>query len=77
MNANHEAWFKIFRERAKALARHIVLPEGVDDRSLIAASRLVQDGICRITVLGDPVKVQARAKELGVSLQGVTLRDPA
>ena len=77
MNANHEAWFKIFRERAKSLSRHIVLPEGVDDRSLIAASRLVQEGVCRITVLGDPAKVQARAKELGVSLEGVTLRDPA
>jgi phosphate acetyltransferase len=77
MNANHEAWFKIFRERAKSLARHIVLPEGVDDRSLIAASRLIQEGICRLTVLGDPGKVQARAKELGISLQGVTLRDPA
>jgi len=77
MNANHEAWFKIFRERAKSLSRHIVLPEGVDDRSLIAAGKLVQEGICRITVLGDPGKVLARAKELSVSLQGVTLRDPA
>ena len=61
MNANHEAWFKIFREKAKGLARHIVLPEGVDDRSLIAAARLIQDGICRITVLGDPGKILARA----------------
>jgi phosphotransacetylase len=77
MNANHEAWFKIFRERAKALAKHIVLPEGVDDRSLIAAGKLVQEGICRVTVLGDPARIQARAKELAISLQGVTLRDPA
>jgi len=77
MNANHEAWFKIFRERAKSLARHIVLPEGVDDRSLIAAAKLIQEGICKVTVLGDPAKVLARAKELGISLEGVTLRDPA
>ena len=77
MNANHEAWFKIFREKAKGLARHIVLPEGVDDRSLIAAARLIQDGICRITVLGDPGKILARAKQLAISLDGVTLRDPA
>ncbi|MDR3670399.1 MAG: phosphate acetyltransferase [Holophaga sp.] len=77
MNANHEAWFKIFRERAKSLARHIVLPEGVDDRSLIAAAKLIHEGICRLTVLGNPARVQARAKELGISLEGVTLRDPA
>jgi len=49
MNANHEAWFKIFRERAKSLKRHIVLPEGVDDRTLIAAHKLLLDGICRVT----------------------------
>ena len=62
MNANHEAWFKQFRERAKTLSRHIVLPEGVDDRSLIAAARLIQDGICRLTVLGHPERILARGK---------------
>ena len=76
MNGNHEAWFKIFREKAKSLAKHIVLPEGVDDRSLIAAPRLMQEGICRLTVLGDPGKILARARELYISLEGVTLRDP-
>ena len=40
MNANHETWFLTFRERAKGLARHIVLPEGVDDRTLFAAHKL-------------------------------------
>ena len=34
MNANHEAWFKQFRERAKTLSRHIVLPEGVEFASI-------------------------------------------
>ena len=76
MNANHEAWFKVFRERAKALARHIVLPEGVDDRTLYAADRLLKDGICRITVLGDPAEMTARAAKLGYSLKGAALRDP-
>ena len=76
-NQNHEAWFKVFRERAKALARHIVLPEGVDDRTLKAAHQLLAEGICRVTVLGDPARMQARAQELGVSLAGAELRDPA
>jgi len=75
-HANHENWFKTFRERAKVLARHIVLPEGVDDRTLKAAGALLADGICRVTVLGDPARMQARAKELGVSLAGAELRDP-
>jgi len=77
MNANHEAWFNVFRERAKALGRHIVLPEGVDDRTLLAAASLLKDAICRVTVLGDPGKMKARAAELGVSLEGAELRNPA
>ncbi|MBP1627268.1 MAG: phosphotransacetylase [Holophagaceae bacterium] len=77
MNANHEAWFKIFRERAKGLGRHIVLPEGVDDRTLTAADRILKEGICRLTVLGNPETMQARAKELGLSLEGASLRNPA
>jgi phosphate acetyltransferase len=76
MNANHEAWFKLFREKAKGLARHIVLPEGIDDRTLFAAASLLKDGICRITVLGEPARMTARAQELGVSLAGATLRNP-
>lgn len=76
MHANHEAWFKTFRERAKALGRHIVLPEGVDDRTLFAASKLIQEGLCRVTVLGTASTIQARAKALNISLEGVTLRDP-
>jgi phosphate acetyltransferase len=76
MNANHEAWFKIFRERAKSLKRHIVLPEGVDDRTLIAAHKLLLDGICRVTVLGDPDKIRARAGQLNLDLKGAALRNP-
>ncbi len=77
MHANHDHWFQTFRTRAKELKRHIVLPEGVDDRTLIAAGKILKDGICRITVLGDVEKMQARAKELGTSLDGATLRNPA
>jgi len=76
MNANHEAWFQIFRERAKGLKRHIVLPEGVDDRTLIAAAKILKEDICKVTVLGEVAKMQARAAELGVSLAGASLRNP-
>ena len=77
MNNNHEAWFKTFRERAKGLARHIVLPEGVDDRTLTAADKLLREDICRLTILGNPEKMLSRAKELGLCLNGALLRDPA
>jgi len=76
MTTTHEAWFKSFRERAKGLKRHIVLPEGVDDRTLTAAAKLVAENICAVTVLGTPEKMLARAKELNLSLAGAKLRDP-
>lgn len=76
MNANHEAWFKIFRERAKNLRKHVVLPEGVDDRTLVAADKLLREDICKLTVLGDPDKIKARAAELKLDLAGATLRNP-
>jgi phosphate acetyltransferase len=77
VNGNHEAWFKTFRERARKLARHIVLPEGVDDRTLKAAHQLLADRICKVTILGDPARMTARAQELGLTLTGAELRDPA
>ena len=76
MNANHEAWFKAFRTRAKGLARHIVLPEGIDDRTLLAAHSLLLEGLCQLTILGQVPRMLARAQELGLSLNGAKLRDP-
>jgi phosphate acetyltransferase len=77
MNANHEAWFKTFRAKAKSLGCHIVLPEGVDDRTLKAAHQILQEGICKLTILGNPTTILARAQELGLTLTGATLKDPA
>lgn len=55
-------------ERARAVRRHIVLPEGDDDRILQAAGIVAQRGIARLTILGDDQAVRARAAELGVQL---------
>jgi len=76
MHATHEKWFQVFRERAKALKRHIVLPEGVDDRTIQAAATILKEGIARITILGEPAAISSRAAELGVSVDGATLRNP-
>jgi len=39
-------------ERAKQTPRHIVLPEGADDRILRAAEILLRRGVCDLTILG-------------------------
>jgi phosphate acetyltransferase len=63
-------------ERAKADRRHIVLPEGTDDRILLAAEQLLGRGVVDLTVLGVEREVRARATALGLKLPGVRILDP-
>jgi phosphate acetyltransferase len=63
-------------ERARADRRHIVLPEGDDDRILRAAELLLRRGVCRLTILGAPEGVRERAASLGVDLQDADVVDP-
>ena len=63
-------------DRARRDSRHIVLPEGDDDRVLRAAGRVLQRGIARLTLLGDETAVRARAAELGVVLDTASVIDP-
>jgi len=53
---------------ARSAHRHIVLPEGNDDRILSAAAEIVAKKIARLTILGEPETVAARATELGLDL---------
>jgi len=63
-------------ERARTDRRHIVLPEGNDDRILLAADQLLQRGVVDLTLLGTERDVRARAAALGLTLPGVRIVDP-
>lgn len=63
-------------EKAKAARRHIVLPEGEDDRVLRAADILLRRGVVALTVLGDADAVRSRAAALGLDLDGAEIVDP-
>lgn len=60
--------------RAKAYPRRIVLPEGADERTLVAAARLARQGLAHPTVLGGP-EIGAELRRLGA--EGVALVNPA
>jgi len=62
-------------ETAKQLGKRIVLPESADDRVLRAAEKVTQLGYARVTLLGEEADIRARAKKLGVSLDGVEVLD--
>lgn len=65
----------VLRSKAAANRRHIVLPEGKDDRTLQAARMVTDRGYAKVTVIGKPEEVRARAKELGFSLEDVDILD--
>ena len=63
------------RERASADIQHIILPEGEDPRTLVAAETCTRDRVAKITVIGNDEKVRSLAAEIGASLNGVDVLD--
>lgn len=53
-------------KRAKKHRKHIVLPEGNDDRILIAASRLQLMDVVDISIIGNRKQVESKVAELGL-----------
>ena len=59
---------------AKSSSKHIVLPEGNDERILKAAARLANQEIVKLTILGDPSEVAASFKRLGLNMDASRIR---
>ncbi|MER7668650.1 phosphate acetyltransferase [Kitasatospora sp. NPDC096128] len=55
-------------ERARAGRRHVVLPEGTEERVLRAAEILLRRNICDLTLLGEVDAVRRKAASLGIVL---------
>ncbi|MCX6205541.1 MAG: phosphate acetyltransferase [Bacteroidetes bacterium] len=66
-------------KRAKSNKKHIVLPEGGDDRILMAADLLVKQDIVQITILGIKENIAAAAKRLNLNMDfdKIQIIDPA
>jgi phosphate acetyltransferase len=63
------------RQRAAADPQHIVLPEGNEARTVLAASICARQKIARITLLGNEEKIRAAAQATGAELGGVEVID--
>jgi len=63
-------------DRAVADRRHVVLPEGEEERVLRAADMLLRRGVADLTLLGDPRRITAAAASHGVDVSAATLVDP-
>ena len=62
-------------DKAAKVGAHIVLPEGEDDRILLAAGALLDKGVVKLTILGDPEDIASRAAQLGVNLEDARILD--
>jgi phosphate acetyltransferase len=63
-------------DRARTERRHLVLPEGTEERILRATETLLRRGVADLTLLGDPAEITRRARELGVEIGAARLVDP-
>lgn len=63
------------RQRAAGKPQHIVLPEGNDPRTLVAAAACVREGIARITLLGDEGAIRETARREQADLSSVEVID--
>ncbi|MDN7610390.1 phosphate acetyltransferase [Burkholderia multivorans] len=64
-------------ESARRRPMRIALSEADDPRVLAAAARATRDGIAHIVLVGSRAAIHAAAARDGVSLDGMTLVDPA
>jgi phosphate acetyltransferase len=62
-------------KRAQSLKKHIVLPEGLDDRILMATKELVDTNTVNITLLGDPKEIKEKIvrMDLGLDLEKISI----
>jgi phosphate acetyltransferase len=64
------------RNKAKTRTKHIVLPEGEEERSIRAAFRLKSEGICHVTLLGDEDQIQSKSQMIDISIKGISVVSP-
>jgi phosphate acetyltransferase len=63
------------RQRAAANPQHIVLPEGSDPRTVIAAASCARHRLAKITILGDESTIRETARRESVDLGSVEVLD--
>jgi phosphate acetyltransferase len=63
-------------EKAKSLQKHIVLPDALDERSIQAAQKLTNEGIVRISLIGNEKKILEKMKSSGITMNNISIVNP-
>lgn len=64
------------RERARALKRTVVFPEGSEPRTLQAAKKLLSEGTCSVILLGETGAITEAARSHNVNLSRIQIINP-
>lgn len=65
------------KEKVSGQDSKIVFPEGLDERIIKAAARLADEKILTPILVGDRQKIESKAKELQVAVDGIEIYDPS
>lgn len=71
------SYIDLIKERARIDKKTIVLPESTDKRTLIAAAKIMEEGIADVILVGNEEKIMDGAGWLEVDLNGVQVVNPA
>ncbi len=66
-----------FRTKAQATRRHLVLPEGLDERMIHAAVQMTSSGGWKVTLIENEEKIKELANKLGYPNLEVPIVEPA
>ncbi|WP_102273570.1 phosphate acetyltransferase [Cytobacillus massiliigabonensis] len=69
--------FSVLKEKVSGKGLKIVFPEGMDERILAAAGRLAAEKMIMPILIGNVESIEAKAKELDISLEAVEIYDPS
>ena len=64
------------KEKAKADVKHILLPEGSEERTVQAARIITDEKIAKVTLLGDEEEIKKVAEKSNVCLCGIDIINP-
>ncbi|MDD5135705.1 MAG: phosphate acetyltransferase [Phycisphaerae bacterium] len=63
-------------EKATVLYKHIVLPEGGDERTIEAAKKITARKLAKLTILGDENQIAVTLKDAGAALTDINIINP-
>ena len=64
------------KEKAKADVKHILLPEGSEERTVQAARIITDEKIAKVTLLGDEEEIKKVAEKFNLCLCGIDIINP-